>query len=91
VTPDGGHLPQRTQSARYPPEKRPETNDEFRRNVKSSKSMRQSDRNVSDTEAFRSAGAASSVDGSEAGTLPKDKKKKRGFRLPSFSKKKEKQ
>ena len=30
-----------------------------------------------------------SREASEAGTLPKDKKKKRGFRLPSFSKKKE--
>ena len=33
---------------------------------------------------------STSRDASEGGTLPKDKKKKRGFRFPSFSKKKEK-
>jgi adducin len=76
---DRGDFPQRSQSARYPAEKRPDL----------------SDRGVllDSPPAHASTLDRSSKENSPSrdSTLTKEKKKKKGLRFPSFSKKKEKQ
>lgn len=89
---------QRTQSARFP-ERAPEMKKD--KKMLKSGSLRLSKKSAGSHDVLHDAPSSreGTIDRSskentpslEGGTLPKEKKKKRGFRFPSFSKKKEKQ